>query len=46
MIDAHPATDTASPWYYGTLIRDRKTGWFPKDYVVEVTDSGFTYGSI
>lgn len=38
MIEAHPSSDPASPWYYGTLIKERKSGWFPSSYVAEVQD--------
>lgn len=39
MIEAHPSKDPDSPWYYGTLIKDRKSGWFPSSYVAEVIES-------
>jgi hypothetical protein len=38
MIEAHPASDPESPWYYGTTIKDRKAGWFPSSYVADVAD--------
>lgn len=39
MIDAHPAKDPSSPWIYGTLLKDRRSGWFPSSYVVEISTS-------
>lgn len=39
MVDAHPAKDPASPWIYGTLLKDRRAGWFPASYVVEISES-------
>lgn len=41
MIEAHPASDPESPWYYGTLVKDRKAGWFPSSYVADVADGAF-----
>lgn len=38
LIDAHPSKDDASPWYYGISLRDRKSGWFPSSYVVEIPE--------
>lgn len=37
VIDAHPARDASSPWWYGTLVKEGRKGWFPKDYVQELS---------
>ncbi|WVN89977.1 uncharacterized protein L203_105207 [Cryptococcus depauperatus CBS 7841] len=36
VIEAHPAKDQNSPWWYGTVIKDGSKGWFPKNYVEEI----------
>ncbi|RXK39792.1 hypothetical protein M231_02985 [Tremella mesenterica] len=36
VIEAHPAKDASSDWWYGTLINEAKTGWFPHSYVEEI----------
>ncbi|CDO71918.1 hypothetical protein BN946_scf184940.g65 [Trametes cinnabarina] len=36
IITAHPSK-SGSDWWYGTLVRDGKTGFFPKTYVEQVT---------
>ena len=36
VVEAHPAKDPESPWWYGTLVKEGKTGWFPHAYVEEM----------
>ncbi|KAK4688172.1 actin cytoskeleton-regulatory complex protein PAN1, partial [Tremellales sp. Uapishka_1] len=36
VILAHPAKDESSPWWYGTLAKEGKKGWFPHSYVEEM----------
>lgn len=36
VIEAHPAKDPQSPWWYGTLVKEGKKGWFPHTYVDEL----------
>ena len=36
VIEAHPAKDAQSPWWYGTLVKEGKKGWFPHTYVDEL----------
>jgi hypothetical protein len=36
VIAAHPAKDESSPWWYGTLVDEGKSGWFPHTYVEEM----------
>lgn len=36
VIEAHPAKDSQSPWWYGTLVKEGKKGWFPHTYVEEL----------
>lgn len=38
IIEAHPAKDESSPWWYGKLSVTDKSGWFPKDYVKPLED--------
>ena len=33
---AHPAKDSSSPWWYGMLLQEGKSGWFPNNYVEEI----------
>ena len=33
---AHPAKDSSSPWWYGMLMQEGKSGWFPNNYVEEI----------
>lgn len=33
---AHPAKDEGSPWWYGMLLQEGKSGWFPNNYVEEI----------
>ncbi|WVF66967.1 hypothetical protein IAT40_001710 [Kwoniella sp. CBS 6097] len=36
VIEAHPAKDQDSAWWYGTLVKEGSKGWFPKDYVEQL----------
>nr|XP_018264468.1 multidomain RhoGEF [Kwoniella dejecticola CBS 10117]OBR86626.1 multidomain RhoGEF [Kwoniella dejecticola CBS 10117] len=36
VLEAHPAKDASSAWWYGTLVKEGSKGWFPKDYVEEL----------
>ncbi|WVW79834.1 hypothetical protein I302_101804 [Kwoniella bestiolae CBS 10118] len=36
VLEAHPAKDADSAWWYGTLVKEGSKGWFPKDYVEEM----------
>jgi hypothetical protein len=36
VIEAHPAKDSESPWWYGTLVKEGRKGWFPHTYVEEM----------
>ncbi|OXH48550.1 hypothetical protein J004_04452, partial [Cryptococcus neoformans] len=36
VIEAHPAKDESSPWWYGTVVKDGSKGWFPKNYVEHI----------
>jgi uncharacterized protein YaiE (UPF0345 family) len=36
VVEAHPAKDAESPWWYGTLVKEGKSGWFPHTYVEEM----------
>lgn len=36
ILTAHPSK-SGSDWWYGTLVRDGKSGFFPKTYVEQVT---------
>ena len=40
MIKAHPSK-TGSEWWYGTLVREGKSGFFPSTYVQELENSEF-----
>lgn len=37
MIEAHPAKDPMGAWWYGTLVKEGKKGWFPSAYIEEMS---------
>jgi hypothetical protein len=36
VLEAHKAKDPSSAWWYGTVVKDKKSGWFPSSYVAEI----------
>ncbi|WRT65306.1 uncharacterized protein IL334_002249 [Kwoniella shivajii] len=36
VLEAHPAKDASSAWWFGTSVKEGSKGWFPKDYVEEL----------
>ena len=43
VIEAHPAKDPESPWWYGTLVKEGKKGWFPHTYVEEMSRESMSF---
>ena len=37
VIEAHPAKDPMGAWWYGTLVKEGKKGWFPSAYIEEMS---------
>lgn len=36
VIEAYKAKDPSSAWWYGTVVKDNHSGWFPSSYVAEM----------
>jgi hypothetical protein len=37
VIEALPAKDPMGAWWYGTLVKEGKKGWFPSAYIEEMS---------
>jgi hypothetical protein len=42
VIEAHPAKDPMGAWWYGTLVKEGKKGWFPSAYIEEMSRKSTT----